>query len=116
LRYIADSGIKVSSLGVSRGERIDHILVLPGHDAASGLGVSDCLLPIAKERRLEARILPERFIAVLNGEFVFALPSKNLRAIIERWPQSRINPKRRIYVSLCPCNIALSQLIACVTT
>jgi hypothetical protein len=35
---------------------------------------------------------------------------------IERWPQFRINPKRRIYVALCPCNIALSQLIACVAT
>jgi hypothetical protein len=60
--------------------------------------------------------LPERFIAVLNGKFVFALPSKNLRANIEGWPQFRINPKGCIYVALCPCYIAVSQLIACITT
>jgi hypothetical protein len=60
--------------------------------------------------------LPERFIVVLNGKFVFALPSKNLRVNIERWPQFRINPKGRIYVALCLCYIAVSQLIACIAT
>jgi hypothetical protein len=60
--------------------------------------------------------LPERFIAILNGEFVFALPSKNLRPNVERWPQFRIDAKRRIHIALCTGNIAISQLIACIAT
>jgi hypothetical protein len=42
----------------------------------------------AQQGRLDAAwILSERFVAVLNGQFVFALLSKNLRANEERWPQ-----------------------------
>lgn len=41
----------------------------------------------AQQGRLDAAwILSERFVAVLNGEFVFALFSKNLRAEVEGRP------------------------------
>src|SRR5439155_8470516 len=60
----------------------------------------------------ETRILPECFVAILNGELVFALLSINLRANVERWPQFRINAKRGIHIPLCTRNIAISQLLA----
>src|SRR5437879_9367175 len=43
----------------------------------------------------EARILPERFVAILNGQFVFAFPGKNLRTNVERWPQFGIGVEGR---------------------
>jgi len=63
----------------------------------------------AQKGRLDAAwILSERFVAVLNGEFVFALLLKNLRANVERWPQFGIDSKRRINIALCTDNITIS--------
>jgi hypothetical protein len=55
-----------------------------------------------------AWILSERFIAILNGKFVFTLLSKNLRANVERWPQFGIDSERRINVAFCTGNIPIS--------
>ena len=49
-----------------------------------------------------ARLLPERFVTVLNGQLIFALATINLRANEEGWPQLRIDSKCRINVSLAP--------------
>ena len=71
----------------------------------------------AQERSLdETWILPECFVAILNGKLAFALLSVNLRANVERWPQFRINAKRGIHIPLCTRNIAIAQLLARVAT
>ena len=71
----------------------------------------------AQQRSLDtARILPECFVAILNGELVFALLSINLRANVERWPQFRINAKCGIHIPLCTRNITIAQLLARMAT
>jgi hypothetical protein len=49
----------------------------------------------------------ERFVTVLNSQFVFTLASINLRANEEGWPQLRIDSKCRINVLLCAGNIPI---------
>jgi hypothetical protein len=63
-----------------------------------------------------AAVLLKRLIAILDGQFVFALLSKNLRAKVERRPQFWIDVECRIYIALCPCDIAISQLLAGLAT
>ena len=62
----------------------------------------------------KARILPERFIAILNSKIVFAFPCKNLRADVQRRPKRGISVKRRIQIALCTGNIAMFQPILCI--
>src|SRR5207244_3374893 len=62
----------------------------------------------------KCRILPERFIAILNSKIVFALPCENLRTDEERRPKSGISLKRGIQIALCARNIAMFQPIFCI--
>jgi hypothetical protein len=55
LRGILNRGIEIASLSVCYSESVDHVLVFPYHNAARGLSVLHCLLPIAKPERDEAK-------------------------------------------------------------
>src|SRR4030095_15971596 len=48
LRCVTHRRIKIAGLGVRGGEGIERVLVSPFRDAASSLGVFNCLLAIAK--------------------------------------------------------------------
>ena len=48
LRGVLNRGIEIPGLSVCYSESVDHVLVLPCHNAARGLCVFHCLLPIAK--------------------------------------------------------------------
>jgi len=48
LRSILHRGIEIASLSVRCSKSVDHVLILPNHNAARGLCVFHCLLPIAK--------------------------------------------------------------------
>ena len=48
LRCVTHRRIKIPGLGVRGGEGIERVLVSPFRDAASSLGVFNCLLAIAK--------------------------------------------------------------------
>src|SRR4030095_11249906 len=149
-------------LGVRGGESIERVLVSPFRDAASSLGVFNCLLAIAKcwvrasclkpcagvqcsaqsdtprvdrdkivkllqrfrvfpkvsvdgctqKGSLDEHwILPERFIAMRNGELVLPLPCKNLRALVERAPEFCISVQSRVHVALRTGHIAILQLL-----
>jgi hypothetical protein len=67
LRGVLNRGIKIASLSVRYSESVDHVLVLPYHNAARGLCVFHCLLPIAK-RRVRARRPKPGTIAQRPGE------------------------------------------------
>src|SRR6266576_4281377 len=64
LRCIARSRIEIACLGISCGQRIDHVLVLPRHETANRLGVFDRLSAITKRcvwaRRMEPRTVAQR--------------------------------------------------------
>jgi hypothetical protein len=48
----------------------------------------------------EPWILPERFIAMRNGELVLPVPCKNLRALLEGGPEFWISVQSRVHVAL----------------
>jgi hypothetical protein len=58
LRCTPRSRIKIACLDISCGQRIDHVLVLPRHETASGLGIFDRLSAIAKRRVWTSRLKP----------------------------------------------------------
>jgi hypothetical protein len=45
---VLDRGIEIANLSARDSESVDHVLVFPYHDAACGLCIFHCLLPIAK--------------------------------------------------------------------
>jgi hypothetical protein len=59
----------------------------------------------------EPWILPERFIAIRNGELVLPLPCKNLRALLEREPEFWVSVQSRVHVALRTGQIAIFQLL-----
>src|ERR1700756_2718909 len=67
LRCIPRSRIKIACLGISCGQRIDHVFILPRHETASGLGIFDRLSAIAK-RRVWASLLKPRTVAQRPGK------------------------------------------------
>ena len=48
LRGVLNRGIEIPGLSVCYSESVDHVLVLPCHNAARDFCVFHCLLPIAK--------------------------------------------------------------------
>src|SRR6476646_3124276 len=58
LRGVLNRGIEITDLSVRYSESVDHMLILPYHDAARGLCVFHCLLPIAKRRVWASRPKP----------------------------------------------------------
>src|ERR1043166_7057905 len=58
LRGELNRGIEVTSFRVRDSESIDHMLVLPHHDAAGGLCVFHSLLAVAKRRVRASRPKP----------------------------------------------------------
>ncbi len=58
LRGVLNRGIEIASLSVRHSESVNHVLVLPYHNAARGLCVFHCLLPIAKRRVRASRPKP----------------------------------------------------------
>src|SRR6476660_4778528 len=58
LRGVLNRGVKITNLSVRYSESVDHVLVLPYHNAARGLCVFYCLLPIAKRRVWASRPKP----------------------------------------------------------
>jgi hypothetical protein len=58
----------------------------------------------------KAGILAERAVAILNGQFVFMLPDKDLGPRKKRWPQRGIAAKSCVDVSLRILNVTPFQL------
>ena len=48
LRHVLHRGIKIANLGIRHGERVDHVFILPDHDAARSLGIFDRLLTVSQ--------------------------------------------------------------------
>jgi hypothetical protein len=61
LRCVTRRGIKIAGFGVCGGKGVDRVLVLPFGNAASRLGVFNCLLAIAK-RWIRAGCLKPRAV------------------------------------------------------